>query len=374
MADDIASVGIKIETGDIDRANVSLDTLAGKGASVDQSLGKIEGAAAKAGKSLDNLGRGAQSAAGIGDVGAKAQHAAQGIRAVGDNAEKAGHGVKSMAASMGGFGDVLSGIAMKAAAAAGAFVSLNKAFDAAAQWTDMSNRLKMVADGADGLARAQAEVVRIAQATRAPLEATAQLYQRIAQQQDALGMSTSCVAGVVETVSKAMALSGVSAGAANAALVQFGQALASGVLRGDELNSILEQAPGLAMALAEGLGTTTGKLREMGAQGQLTADMVVGALEKQAGAINEQFGKMAPTVSQALTNVNTAFTQFVGKLDEATGLTAGLARTVDFLAKNFDTLAIVLGGSAIVGAVAAFGGLGAAIAAVGTAAAVKSNA
>jgi len=79
MADDIASVGIKIETGDIDRANVSLDTLAGKGASVDQSLGKIEGAAAKAGKSLDNLGRGAQSAAGIGDVGAKAQHAAQGM-------------------------------------------------------------------------------------------------------------------------------------------------------------------------------------------------------------------------------------------------------------------------------------------------------
>ena len=357
MADDIASVGIKIETRDIDRANVSLDTLAGKGVAVDKSLGKIEGAAAKAGKSLDNLGRGAQSAAGIGDVGAKAQHAAQGIRAVGDSAEKAGRGVKSMATSMGGFGDALSGIAMKAAAAAGAFVSVNKAFDAAAQWTDMSNRLKMVADGTDGLARAQAEVVRIAQSTRAPLEATAQLYQRIAQQQDALGMSTSRVAGVVETVSKAMALSGVSAGAANAALVQFGQALASGVLRGDELNSILEQAPGLAMALAEGLGTTTGKLREMGAQGQLTADMVVGALEKQAGAINEQFGKMAPTVSQALTNVNTAFTQFVGKLDEATGLTAGLARTVDFLAKNFDTLAIVLGGTAIVGAVAAFGGL-----------------
>jgi len=357
MADDIASVGIKIETRDIDRANVSLDTLAGKGVAVDKSLGKIEGAAAKAGKSLDNLGRGAQSAAGIGDVGAKAQHAAQGIRAVGDSAEKAGRGVKSMATSMGGFGDALSGIAMKAAAAAGAFVSVNKAFDAAAQWTDMSNRLKMVADGTDGLARAQAEVVRIAQSTRAPLEATAQLYQRIAQQQDALGMSTSRVAGVVETVSKAMALSGVSAGAANAALVQFGQALASGVLRGDELNSILEQAPGLAMALAEGLGTTTGKLREMGAQGQLTADMVVGALEKQANSINQQFDKMAPTISQALGNVNTAFTAFVGKLDEATGLTAGLARTIDFLAKNFDTLAIVLGGTAIVGAVAAFGGL-----------------
>ena len=368
MADDIASVGIKIETRDIDRANVSLDTLAGKGASVDQSLGKIEGAAAKAGKSLDNLGRGAQSAAGIGDVGAKAQHAAQGIRAVGDNAEKAGHGVKSMAASMGGFGDVLSGIAMKAAAAAGAFVSLNKAFDAAAQWTDMSNRLKMVADGTDGLARAQAEVVRIAQSTRAPLEATAQLYQRIAQQQDALGMSTSRVAGVVETVSKAMALSGVSAGAANAALVQFGQALASGVLRGDELNSILEQAPGLAMALADGLGTTTGKLREMGVQGKLTADMVVGALEKQAAAINEQFGKMAPTVSQALTNVNTSFTQFIGKMDEALGLTSALARSIDFVAKNFDTLATILGGAAIVGAVAAFGGLSGAIAAAGAAA------
>lgn len=374
MADDIASTGIKIDTHDIERANVSLDTLAGKGVAVDKSLGKIEGAAAKAGKSLDNLGRGAQSAAGIGDVGAKAQHAAQGIRAVGDSAEKAGRGVKSMATSMGGFGDALSGIAMKAAAAAGAFVSVNKAFDAAAQWTDLSNRLKMVADGTDGLARAQAEVVRIAQSTRAPLEATAQLYQRIAQQQDALGMSTSRVAGVVETVSKAMALSGVSAGAANAALVQFGQALASGVLRGDELNSILEQAPGLAMALAEGLGTTTGKLREMGAQGQLTADMVVGALEKQANSINQQFDQMAPTISQALGNVNTAFTAFVGKLDEATGLTAGLARTVDFLAKNFDTLAIVLGGTAIVGAVMAFGGLTAVLTGAAGAAALLAGA
>lgn len=374
MADDIASTGIKIETRDIDRANVALDTLAGKGASVDKSLGQIEGAAAKAGKSLDSLGRGVQSAAGIGDVGPKAQSAAQGIRAVGDNAERAGKGVKEMAAGMGGFGDALSGIAMKAAAAAGAFVSVNKAFDAAAQWTDLSNRLKMVADGTDGLARAQAEVVRIAQSTRAPLEATAQLYQRIAQQQDALGMSTSRVAGVVETVSKAMALSGVSAGAANAALVQFGQALASGVLRGDELNSILEQAPGLAMALAEGLGTTTGKLREMGAQGQLTADMVVGALEKQANSINEQFDKMAPTISQALGNVNTAFTAFVGKLDEATGLTAGLARTIDFLAKNFDTLAIVLGGTAIVGAVAAFGGLTAVLTGAAGAAALLAGA
>ncbi|MBN0091385.1 tape measure protein, partial [Pseudomonas aeruginosa] len=127
-------------------------------------------------------------------------------------------------------------------------------------------------------------VYSVAQNARSSLEGTAELYQRIAASAGDLGVNQQQVVQVTQNISKAMSASGVSAAAAEDALVQLGQAFASGVLRGQELNSVLEQAPGLAQAVANGLGVAVGDLRKLGEQGKLTSKQVFEAILSQTRA------------------------------------------------------------------------------------------
>lgn len=231
--------------------------------------------------------------------------------------------------------------AIAAAFSAGKLVSY------ADSWTNLNNRLKLVTDGAGEFTAAQTAVFNIAQNARAPLQATAELYQRIATNQDALGLSGQGVASIVDTISKTMAISGASTQAADAALVQLGQAFASGTLRGEELNSVMEQTPALAKAIADGLGIPIGELRALGATGQLTAQQVVGALQKMVGSVDTQFSKMQATVGQSLTVLQNAVIAWVGRADEATGASKELADGILSLSRNLDSAAIVAGGAAL---------------------------
>lgn len=230
----------------------------------------------------------------------------------------------------------LSSVASKIAAPLAAAFSVQAVYEATEAYGSLTNRLKLVTNGSAELATAQAAVFGIAQDARQPLSATAELYQRIATNQNALKLSSEGVAGVVGTISKTLAISGASAEAANAALVQLGQAFASGTLRGEELNSVLEQAPALAQAIANGMGKTVGDLRNLGAQGLLTADSVVKALQAQAGAVDSLFSKMTATIGGSLTVVGNSLTHFVGEIDQATGTTGKLATKIVALSKEID--------------------------------------
>ncbi|MFY3461245.1 tape measure protein, partial [Achromobacter xylosoxidans] len=233
-----------------------------------------------------------------------------------------------------------------ARAIAAAF-SAGKLISYADSWTNLNNRLKLVTDGAGEFQAAQTAVFNIAQNARAPLQATAELYQRIATNQDALGLSGQGVASIVDTISKTMAISGASTQAADAALVQLGQAFASGTLRGEELNSVMEQTPALAKAIADGLGIPIGELRALGATGQLTAQQVVSALQKMAGSVDSQFAKMQATVGQSFTALENSVIAWVGRADEATGASKTLAEGILSLSRNLDSAAIVAGGAAL---------------------------
>ncbi|WVM92626.1 tape measure protein [Halopseudomonas pachastrellae] len=203
--------------------------------------------------------------------------------------------------------------------------SVREVARAAETYTNINNRLKLVTSGTEELARAQRDLFNIAQSSRQPLSETAELYQRIAQNQDELGLTAAGVARIVETINKSLALSGTSAASAAGALTQLGQAFASGQLRGEELNSVLENAPALAQALAKGMGVTVGQLRALGQEGKLTAQNVVDALESQSAAMDDAFATLAPTMSSAMTTVSNAFTQLVGKMDETSGASSGVA-------------------------------------------------
>lgn len=214
--------------------------------------------------------------------------------------------------------------------------SVAKIIQAGDAYTQLNNRLKLVTDSTEELVAVSENLFAISQNARVSFESTAELYQRVARASDALGKSTQEVLDVTEAVSQAITVSGVSAEAANAAIVQLGQGLASGALRGDELRSVLEQTPRLAQAIADGLGVTTGALRELGAEGELTADKVFGALQSQAAVLNEEFGQLDATVSQSLTVLENSFVRFIGRLDQTLGVTGNLADGFIALGKSID--------------------------------------
>ena len=135
-----------------------------------------------------------------------------------------------------------------------------------------------------------------------------------------------------------MAISGASAQAAKAALTQFGQALASGQLRGEELNSILEQTPALAKAIAQGMGITVGQLRSVAAEGKITGEVLVDALTKARASVNELFSKTDMTIGQSITYLNNELTKFVGEAGKGSGAATALAVSVKVLAENLELI------------------------------------
>ena len=201
-------------------------------------------------------------------------------------------------------------------------------------FTGLQNRLRLVTSSQSQLSKSTTDLFDISLRTAQNIDSTAQVYQRFAQNADQLGLSLKDVADLTDTVSKAVAISGSSAESAQAALVQFGQALASGTLRGEELNSILEQAPGLANALAEGLGVTVGQLRDLGKEGKITSDAIISALRTASDSVNEQFGTRVLTLGQGFENLRTSVTEYVGRLDSAIGASNALAEAIDSIAHS----------------------------------------
>lgn len=207
------------------------------------------------------------------------------------------------------------------AGAAAAFLSVQQVVEYSQPWVGVQNRIKQVSETFDEFSKQSSAVFSIAQNSQSSLEATAELYQRIAASSGQLGATQEKVAQVTQNISKAMSASGVSAESAQAALVQLGQAFASGVLRGEELNSVLEQAPGLAQAIADGLGVARESLRSMGEAGKLTSKEVFSAILSQTRSIDDAFARSQTTVSGAFQVMENSAAKFFGTLDETLGIT-----------------------------------------------------
>ncbi|MDF2419184.1 tape measure protein [Acinetobacter beijerinckii] len=217
-------------------------------------------------------------------------------------------------------------------------VSVGAAIAKMDSYTGLQNRLKLVTASQTELNQAMQDTFSIAQATGQSWDSTAQVYQRFADNAKRLGISFQETALLTDTVAKAISISGGSAASAEAALVQFGQALASGVLRGEEFNSISEQAPGLLKAIATGLNVNIGELRKMANEGQLSADVVVGALEKAKNSVDELFGKTDFTIGNSFTMLSNALTQFVGEAGKGSGAAQLISGSIQSLATNLDVV------------------------------------
>ena len=218
--------------------------------------------------------------------------------------------------------------------------------DTADEFRNLEARIKLVTGEGPQFQAAFAGVTQVALRTNSALDETGTLFARIAKAGQEAGQSAQVAQQnalkLTETINQAIQLSGGSADAAKAAITQLIQGLQSGVLRGEEFNSVMEQAPRLAQALANGLGVTTGQLRKMAEQGALTADVVMKSLQGQADVVASEFGKLPPTVGRALQNLTTQWTLYIGESDKGLISSANAAKVIDALAKNLDTVVSTL--------------------------------
>lgn len=226
-------------------------------------------------------------------------------------------------------------------------VTVSAAISKMDTYTGLQNRLKLVTNSQVELNKATEDTFRIAQKTYSAWDSVLQVYQRFSDNAKTLNLTMDDTARLTETVSKAVAISGASASAADAALVQFGQALASGTLRGEELNSVMEQTPALAKAIAQGMGITVGELRSVAAEGKITSQEIVKALRNVEKDVDALFAKTDITIGQSLTLLNNEITKFVGESGKGSGAAQVLAGTIQTLAGNLDVLtsAMMVGGA-----------------------------
>ncbi len=200
--------------------------------------------------------------------------------------------------------------------------------------TNLNSRLKTVTTSQQELNAVQAKLLDIANRTRSPLEESVNLYAALARSTKDTKASQQDLLTVIETFNKSIAITGGSTESAKAAITQFNQAMASGVLRGEEFNSVSEQAPKILDILGQSLGKTRGELREMAKEGKLTSDVVLLGILEGAKGVNAEFAQMGLTVGGATQVLRNNLVAAVGDLDKATGASSALAAVITAVAES----------------------------------------
>ncbi|ATN01088.1 tape measure protein [Proteus terrae] len=249
----------------------------------------------------------------------------------------------------------------KVAAALTGYLSASMVASYSEAWTELNNKLSNSVRASESLVDVTQRIFDISQTTRSSLDATATLYARLERGTREYNTSAEDLAKLTTIINQGFIVSGATATEAENAIIQLSQGIASGVLRGEEFNSVAEQGSRLMVALADSLGVSIGQLRKMAAEGKLTTDVVVKGLLSQGDAIAKEFAKTTRTMSQALQEAGNNVTKFLG---ENTTVKAGLSvfsDAVTTVSKNLDVMTDVLAltamtiGSRFVGALSLAG-------------------
>lgn len=238
------------------------------------------------------------------------------------------------------------GTLLRSLAAGFGALALTKIAD---EWAGVQGRIATVTNGVQEQKAALAGLFDIAQATGQEYAATAGLFQSVQRNAKELGLTLDDSLKLTDTIGKALTMGGGSQASQQAALTQLGQALGSGALRGDELNSIMEQSPRLAQAIAEAFGTTVGKLRDLGKAGKLTSKELAKGLLKQSQKLSIEFERMPSTFGRAFTRLANSFGQLVDRINTNTKAAQLFYKATSFV---IDNLADILKWVAYIGAAA----------------------
>ena len=226
----------------------------------------------------------------------------------------------------------------KAAVAAGAAFATGKLVQIADEWNSVNARLKQASSSTDDFALSQRLLMAISQRTGTAFSDNANLFSRAAASMREFGYSSDEVLKITEAVSTGLKLSGASSAEAGSVITQFSQALAQGVLRGEEFNAVNESGDRVIRALAAGMGVARKDLKSMADQGKLTIDKVVPALISQLDTLRSEYSTLPQTFSGSIQKVTNSFMSWVGGVNQATGATETFSGGLDDVAGMLDKL------------------------------------
>ncbi|HBY9781658.1 phage tape measure protein [Klebsiella pneumoniae] len=253
----------------------------------------------------------------------------------------------------------LSGVAKGLLAA----LSVQQVASYADAWTELNNKVANSVRTGETQAEVMQRIFDVSQATQSSLNGTATLYARLERGTRTYNTSAEDLTRLTTIINQGFAVSGATAQEAENAIIQLSQGIASGVLRGEEFNSVSEQGSRLMVALADSLGVSIGQLRAMAAQGKLTTDVVVKGLLSQGDAIGKEFANTTVSIAKGLQVAGNNVTKFFGENSTVKSFAAGFRDSVITISENLETL-----GTALIGAAAIMGGRFAGALAMATAA------
>ncbi len=230
-----------------------------------------------------------------------------------------------------------SGLTSRVYALAGAWLSVGsaiKAIGSSDTFISVNARLLNATRSAEEYGIAQREVAAIARETRSDWAATIDLYSRLSRATQDLDVKQSDLLLVTKALNQASIVSGATTIEQTNAMIQLGQGLASGTLRGDELRSVLEQVPRVARMISDGMGIAFGDLRKLAEDGKITTEEIVRAIVKESATVQAEFNRMPPTVSQAIGQIRNEFTKLIGDQATASGGANALASALLDVADN----------------------------------------
>ena len=275
-------------------------------------------------------------------MGAAATAAAKDVDRLGDQLTDAARAAEQASNS----GDRLMGTLKGMLGAFSAIGTIKWLANTSDAMTSINARLELMTGNAEAAAAAQNEIYAAAQRSRGAYTEMANLVSQLGMMapeafSDASGnLNTGELVAFAEQLQKQVTISGASGQSAAAAMVQLTQGLSSGTLRGEELNSVLEQTPMIAKTIAEYMGVSTGEMRELASEGAITADVVKNAILGAAEETNAAFASMPMTWAQVWTSMQNVALQALQPVLNA----------VSWLASNLDIVApIVLGVAAAIG-------------------------
>ncbi len=229
--------------------------------------------------------------------------------------------------------------------ALGAYFSvatLGRTLDA---YTTIQNKLQSITTSTAQLNLVQERLNELANNTRTDISSTTDAFVRFDKALRVTGAGQEEVLRFTETLNKALITAGRSTGEVNSIVIQLGQALTSGRLMGDEFRSLSENLPIEVLdAFAKELGVNRDQLKALSTEGKITAEVIRNAFANSAATIDAAFAKSVPTIEQSFVVLNNSFTDYLGKLDKAIGLSAGVSSAILFMADNMEAFAPVIAG------------------------------
>ena len=263
--------------------------------------------------------------------------------------KKATDKTKKELKSVADYGKLVGGQLGVAFATLGSAVSVSHIIATADQMQNLASQIRLATDSTEQFHAVQTELRAIANEQRSSFDAVVDLYSNSQRSLSVLGKSQQDVINFTRNMTMAMNVGGRSAQAQAAALTQLGQALASGVLRGDEFNSVAEQAPILMDLIAKEMGVTSNAIRDLAKDGKITADVVYNAVAKATDSLSAMSAKMPTTFAQALQVIKNEYGYLVDDImNQNSMMSQNIANVTLWTAENFRTL---VGVGATLGAV-----------------------